>query len=148
MTKKLLVSLISTLLIAVLLVGCSSRPDTLRAYMDANPDEWAEVQTEAAAEGAEMSAMFGIDIVTSFEIVGDHELAMSFQFTDPIFAADTEIGEMLSEDLAAELAGMTDFYTELAVDMREAMRIDTLYYTVRYLDADGNVLAERRFQGH
>jgi len=148
MRKKMFVSLISTLLIAALLVGCGGRPDTLRAYMDANPDEWAEVQEEAAAEGAEMSAMFGIDIITSFEIVGDHELAMSFQFTDPVFAADTDVGEMLSDELAAELMSMTDIYTEIAVDMREAMRIDTLYYSVRYLDADGNVLAERTFQGH
>jgi len=148
MTKKLLVSLISALLIATLLVGCGSSPDTLRAYMDANPEEWEEAQAEAAAEGAQMSAMFGVDMSTSFEIVGNHELVMSFQFGDPAFNADTDIGEMLAVELASELEGMTDFYTEIATDMREAMGIDTLYYTIRYLDAEGNVLAELSLQGH
>jgi len=148
MTKKLLVSLVSTLLIATVLVACGSRPDTLRAYMDANPDEWAEVQEDAAAEAAEMSAMLGIEMASIFEIVGDHELVMNFQFTDAALFADAAIAEILAYELAAELESMTSFYTDLATDMRRAMRIDTLYYTVRYLDAEGNVLAELTFQGH
>jgi len=148
MTKRLLVSLISTLLIATLLVACGSRPDTLRAYMDANPDEWEEAQEEAAAEAAEMSAMFGVEMASIFEIVGDHELVMNFKFTDADLFAGTDIAEILALELTAELESMMDFYTDLAIGMRRAMRIDTLYYTLRYLDADGNVLAELTVPGH
>jgi len=147
MTKKFFVSLMSLLLITALLVGCGSRPSTLREYMDANPGEWAEAQADAEAEAAQMSALYGVELTATFEIVGNHELRMNFQFPDPAFLITTDVGAGLAAGLEESLDMETDFYTELAGNMRSAMRIDTLYYSVRYLDANGSVLAERTFAG-
>ena len=148
MTKKLFILMMGVLLIATLLAGCGGRPGNLREWVDANQDEWIALEAESAEEARQMSAMFGVDIASAFEVVGDHELVMNFTFSDPAFSVGTEIGDILSAALSDEIESDAAFYYEMAEGMRRSMRVDTLYYTLRYLDANGNVLAERTFAGH
>ena len=153
MKKKLLISIVSLLLILALFAGCgggggaSSPPNTLRAYMDANPSEWATLVAEMEADGAAMADMFGVEVVTTLEIEGDHTMLTSVQFLDPAFTADTEIGAAFAAGLQESLDEMAFLQEEMAREIREAMGIDTFYSALRYLDAAGDVLAERTFAG-
>ena len=149
MTKKLLVLLMSVLLVAALLVGCGgSRPTNVREYMEANPSELAEFEAEMELEVQQMAAMFGIDMSIRLDIIGDHELRLSYTLYDTDFLVGTELGDFLGEFLAEGLEEDAPFYTEMATEMRNEINIDTLYLTMRYLDANGDVLAERTFAGH
>ena len=151
MTKRLLVLLMGVLLIAALLAGCggpASAPSTLREYLEANPDELAELEAEMAEEVEQMSAMFGVEMSIAIGPVGDHELAISYRFHDPELTADAEIREFLAAALGDSLDGDAAFYYEMAEAMREDISVDVLYLTIRYVDAGGAVLAERTFAGH
>ncbi|MCL2568939.1 MAG: DUF4854 domain-containing protein [Oscillospiraceae bacterium] len=149
MTKKLLVLLMSVLLVAALLTGCGgSRPTNVREYMEANPSELAEFEAEMELEVQQMATMFGIDMSIRLDIIGDHELRLSYTLYDNDFLVGTELGDFLGEFLAEGLEEDSAFYTEMATEMRNEINISTLYLTMRYLDANGGVLAERTFAGH
>jgi len=90
-----------------------------------------------------MSAAFGIDISINLEIRGNDTLVYNF-----VYGPDTQFDPGVEAELEAQIALMADFQTEMAQEMRNAMRIDTLYILVRYLDSNGRVLAEGTFSGH
>jgi len=142
MSKKIIFLTLSLLTALVLFAACS-RPTNVREFFDANADEFQELVDEMNAEAAAMSAAFGIDISINLEIRGNDTLVYNF-----VYGPDTQFDPGVEAELEAQIALMADFQTEMAQEMRNAMRIDTLYILVRYLDSNGRVLAEGTFSGH
>ena len=146
MTKKGFVVIVSVLTVAVLLAGCG-RPSTVREYMEANPGTFEEFQSDMQTEARQMSRVFGAEILVDVELVGDHEIAVIFVFNDPNFLIETDSGALLADAITQGLDADTELQHEMAAGARNAMRVNTLYFTHRYLDINGNVLAERTFAG-
>ena len=142
MTKRL-IALSLFLLATLLLAAACSRPSTVREFFDANASDFQELVDEMNNEAAAISAAAGIEMTIDVEIVGDHTIRLDF-----VYGPNTEFGPTVEADLAAEINAMRSFQVEMARGMRSAMRIDTLYIQMRYLDSTGRVLAEGTFAGH
>lgn len=137
MTKKPCIFLIVALTVMVFLSGCGNRASTFREFVEINPAWFEQEIADSKADVRELSEATGINMSISFEIVGEHELVLNFQIHDVIDADPSLFVEMLDSE--------ADRFYEEAAGMRRAAGIYKLSYTVRYLNADGNLLAERTF---
>ncbi|MCL2573368.1 MAG: DUF4854 domain-containing protein [Defluviitaleaceae bacterium] len=142
MTKKV-IALSMLLLAAVMLFAACSRPANVREFFDANQSEWAELVDEMNTEAEVLTRGTGIEMSITLEIYGNDTLVYNF-----IYGPNTEFLPTIGQDLDNELALMTASTTMMAQELRRAMGIDVLYVQMRYLDSNGNVLAERTFAGH
>lgn len=131
MLKKRLTLLVIVLLIGALLVGCGGR-SPVQTFLDEHGDRLAE-------DMEPLAAMMGEGARVALEAGSGNELIYVFAY-----GADAPLDEMV-EPLTDMLDGMGLAFQMLAADMQEELELDSFRITVRYEDADGNVLVSRSF---
>ena len=130
-----------------LIAGCGGS-STLQQYMEANQEQMEEFKEVIEEITQQTSRMFAVEMSSFLEFVGDYEMVTNFQFHDPLFEAGTDVGDTIASELGRFFETESEFWYITAREIREDIGIDKFYYTMRYLDHEGNVLIERTFTGH
>lgn len=134
MKRRTLKSIVcaAVMALALSITACGSGGMTLEKYYNDNKSVLDAAWSGMGADGMEVAV----------DVTGN-EFAVTVQITDSAYMIDG-IGEALSAAADAQ----ADMFKEQAAEFDEALSLDkgTCTVSMRYLDPDGNVLAEKSYK--
>ena len=137
MLKRVIVLTLCTLLAQFFIAGCNNDDAVADNPVQAFIDESQELLEEVSAEHL---ASLGENAKVEF-LAGDGEFIYVYSFGP---GHDLEEIREFSNALLNYPSNIT-MYENLAGDLAVLMELDSLRVTVRYLDSDGNLLAEKSY---
>ena len=135
MLKKIIALTLCALLALFFVVGCANgdADNPVQAFINENQELLEEVSAEHLAslgEGAKVEFLAGEgEFIYVYSFGPDHDIEEITEFSNALLNFPANI--TMFDNLAGELA--------------TAMELDSLRVTVRYLDNDGNLLAEKSY---
>jgi len=161
MKKRLLVKIASLFLIFGLVTGCGNddyepetnnqngyeegngeRELTVQEFFANNPDELQDLIAMGQEETETISETMGVEMTFDVEVVGPNSIAFIY-----IYGPSVEIHDEMGPALTTTLESLAAIHEMTAAGIRETIGVSTLYLIIRYVDNDGNVLAEGTFAG-
>ena len=140
MLKRIITLTLSSLLILALsvsLAGCNNddadTDNPIQAFIDESQELLEDVSADHLAslgEGAKVEFLAGEgEFIYVYSFGPGHDLEEIAEFSNALLNYPSNI----------------TMYENLAGDLAELMELDSLRITVRYLDSDGNLLAEKSY---
>ncbi|MCM1145932.1 MAG: DUF4854 domain-containing protein [Clostridium sp.] len=136
MTKRTVKGILCAALMALTLsmTACGSSTQTLEGYFNSNASEKAAIEEEIAGAGNES--------MTVTAEVKENDFIFNFTIVDEALLIDG-----ISEQLDAGLEATASVFEQVAAQLDEMIEQEgVVSIVIRYLNPDGDVLAERSFK--